>query len=96
MQFVLWFKVSAIYLRLELVHVKTWIFSKVQIDKPNIVRRSDYKRVSRVPIKLEHVKDLTVQMATSTMVIRHRSLHRLSALRKYISVVDIVQQKNNR
>ena len=62
-----------IYLQLELSHVKTWIFSKVQIGNPNTVRRSDYKGVSRVSIKSEHVKDLTIKMATSTMVIRHRS-----------------------
>ena len=61
------------YLQLELSHVKTWIFSKVQIGKPNTVRRSDYKGVSRVSIKSEHVKNLTIKMVTSMMVIRHRS-----------------------
>ena len=61
------------YLRLELSHVKTCIFSKVQICKSNTVRRSDYKGVSRVSIKSENVKDLIVKMATSMMVTRHRS-----------------------
>ena len=50
-----------------------WVFSKVQIGKPNTVLRIDYKGVSRVYIKSEHVKDLAIKMATSTMVIRHRS-----------------------
>ena len=54
------------YLRLELSHVKTWIFSKVQIGKPNTVRRSDYKGVSHVSIKSEHVKDLTIKMWSIT------------------------------
>ena len=54
-----------LYLRLELSHVKTWIFSKVS--------RSDYKGLSRVSIKSEHVKDLAIKIATSTIVIRHRS-----------------------
>ena len=53
--------------------VKTWILSKVQIGKPTTVRRSDYKGGSLVSIKSEHVKALTIKMATSTMVIRHRS-----------------------
>ena len=32
-----------------------------------------YKGVSRVSIKSEHVKDLTIKMATSIIVICHRS-----------------------
>ena len=51
-------------------NVNTWIRDQVQIDKPNTVRRSDYKGVSRVSIISEHVKDLTIyKMATSMIVI---------------------------
>ena len=39
--------------------------SNVQIGKPNIVDSIEYKGVSPVSIISEHVKDLTIKMATT-------------------------------
>ena len=47
--------------------------------------------MSHVSIKSDHVKDLTIKMATSTVVITHRSdntlIHRRSTLQEYIVIV---------
>ena len=56
---------------------------------PNTVRQSDYKGVSSVPKTSEHVKDLTIKMATSTMVIlsqKRQRLHRQSILQVILIV----------
>ena len=63
--------------RLELPHVKTWILNKSSKGKPKQSVGATIK-VSPLSIISEHVKDLTIKMATPTMVIPHYKQHLLS------------------